>query len=217
LLFILRRQSNKVKPVGEILGLNDTALLGLKTPEGRALWKNCWLYYGGLQFVGVPLLFLPLGLNAALFVLINSLLAEVLTNIHSFVMIVPNHAGEDLYRFKGAANGKAEFYLRQIIASTNYKCGTDLNDFFHGWLNYQIEHHLWPNLTLRQYQILQPQVKALCEKYGIPYAQESIVLRLKKMANIYAGTQQMKFTPTASELFSSARMNSGPELNPLVF
>ena len=32
--------------------------------------------------------------------LVNMLAAEVLTNIHSFVIVVPNHAGEDVYRFK---------------------------------------------------------------------------------------------------------------------
>lgn len=222
----LYRYKNKIKPTGEVFLPQDSYLMSPKTPEGRAVWKQCWLYYGALQFVLVPALFLPFGVKAAIFVLLNSLLAEILTNIHSFIMIVPNHAGEDLYRFNQPASGKGEFYLRQIIASTNYRCGGDLNDFLHGWLNYQIEHHLWPTLTLRQCQILQPQIKALCKEYRIPYAQESIFKRLKRMAQIYSGATQMKVTQNASELFfgpgyrpvmsSQVLTNSGREFVPSV-
>ena len=96
--------------------------------------------------------------------LLNALLAEAITNFHSFLMIVPNHAGDDLYRFDGPVrHGQGEFYLRQIVGSVNYRCGGDGNDVMHGWLNYQIEHHVWPDLTLRQYRRAQPRLKALCE------------------------------------------------------
>ena len=36
----------------------------------------------------------------AMTALVNLFAAEVLTNIHSFIIVVPNHAGEDVYRFK---------------------------------------------------------------------------------------------------------------------
>ena len=46
------------------------------------------------------------------------LLADVLTNVHSFVVIVTNHAGDDLYRFDTPCKPKsAAFYLRQVISS----------------------------------------------------------------------------------------------------
>ena len=71
-----------------------------------------------------PALFLPLGGWAWLSVLVNSLLAEAVTNAHAFLMIVPNHAGDDLYRFDGPVKGgKGEFYVRQIVGSANYRCG----------------------------------------------------------------------------------------------
>ena len=38
------------------------------------------------------------------------------------------------------------FYVRQIVSSANYAMGSDSVDFVHGWLNYQIEHHVWPDL-----------------------------------------------------------------------
>merc|ERR1711966_629282 len=83
----------------------------------------------------------------------NLFLAELLTNAHGFLAVVTNHAGEDMYRFRdGCRPYSGSFYLRQILSSTNFRTGSDLNDFLHGYLNYQIEHHLWPNLSMLSYQ-----------------------------------------------------------------
>jgi fatty acid desaturase len=107
-------------------------------------------------------------------VLVNSLMAEWLTNLHSFLVITTNHAGEDMYAFdEPVTEGKGEFYFRQVVGSTNFRTGSDFNDFLHGFLNYQIEHHVFPDMSMLQYQRMQPAVKALCERYGVPYVQES--------------------------------------------
>jgi fatty acid desaturase len=74
--------------------------------------------------------------------LTNLLLAEVLTNIHSFIIVAPNHCGNDMYRFRnGCRPFSGSFYLRQVVASVDFDMGNDITDFMHGWLNYQIEHH----------------------------------------------------------------------------
>ena len=52
------------------------------------------------------------------------------------------------------------------------------------WLNYQIEHHVFPDLPMRQYRIVQPKLKAICEKYEDPYAQGGVVSRVKKMIDV---------------------------------
>ena len=50
----------------------------------------------------------------------------------------------------------------------------DLNDFMHGWLNYQIEHHAFPQLSMLSYQKSAPQMRALCAKHNVPYVQHSV-------------------------------------------
>lgn len=62
----------------------------------------------------------------------------------------------------------------------------------HGYLNYQIEHHLWPDMTMLQYKRAQPLVKAVAEKYGLPYVQESVWRRLGKTIKIMTGESKMK-------------------------
>lgn len=160
-------------------------------PAGKDLWLSCMLPYSIVQFVVIPLLFLPIGVIAATNVFINVLIAEVFTNLHSFLVIGPNHTGDDVMMFENKAKGKGEFYLRQIVGSVNYRTGTDTVDFLHGWLNYQIEHHLWPEMTVSQYQQAQPLVKALCEKHNIPYIQESVFKRLVKTIDVMVGKTSM--------------------------
>jgi fatty acid desaturase len=163
-----------------------------RTPAGRALWLRSYLPYAAVWFGVVPLLFLPLGLWAAFSVLVNSLLADALTNLHAFVMIVPNHAGGDLYRFEAPPRDRGDFFLRQILGSTNYRTGGDLNDFLHGFLNYQIEHHLWPDLSMLAYQRAQPRVKQLCARHGLPYVQESVFRRVARTVRVMVGQEKMR-------------------------
>lgn len=55
--------------------------------------------------------------------------------------------------------------------------------------NYQIEHHLWLDLSLRQYQRIQPRVRALCLAHGIPYKQVSVFRRLAASVDVIVGRQ----------------------------
>ena len=167
---------------------------------GRELWLRCLLPFGLARFVLLPLLFWPLGKAAVLAVFINLLLAEILTNLHTFLVITTNHAGDDLYRFAEPMRDRDEFYVRQVISATNFKTGGNANDLLHGWLNYQIEHHLWPDMTMLQYQKDQPQVKALCEKYHVPYVQQSVWLRLAQLWRIVVGKRSMRFADTTPAL-----------------
>jgi len=120
------------------------------------------------------------------------MLPEVLTNVHSFAIIAPNHAGRDIYRFTTPVKVKSdEFYLRAVIGSTNYATGGDANDFMHGWLNYQIEHHMFPDLSMLSYQRMAPRIKAICDKYGVPYVQENVFKRVWKTLRISTGQDSM--------------------------
>ncbi len=161
------------------------------TAEGRRFLKECALPYGLGRFVVIPALFTPLGPWAVASVWMNSVGAELLNNLHSFAIIAPNHAGDDMWRFDGPGMGRGEFYLRQVLGSVNYATGSDVGDFLQGFLNYQIEHHLWPDLPARAYQKLQPKVQAVCEKHGVPYVQEGIARRVKRLVDVMVGKTSM--------------------------
>jgi fatty acid desaturase len=163
-----------------------------RTSEGREMWWRSVLPYGLGRFVAIPVLFAPLGPLAVASVWANSVGAELLTNLHTFAIIAPNHAGDDLHRFAGSPRDRREWFLRQVLGTVNFGTGGDVRDFLHGFLNYQIEHHLFPDLPPLQYQRLQPRVRALCEKFGVPYRQDSIVARVKKLVAVAIGDTSMR-------------------------
>lgn len=117
-------------------------------------------------------------------VFLNIFLADTLTNIITFIIIVPNHAGDDVYSFKTSSPNHKEFILRAIIGSVNFDYGTEICDFLHGYLNYQIEHHMFPDLSPLEYRIMAPKVKEVCKKYEIPYIQENVFKRVYKLYEI---------------------------------
>jgi len=130
------------------------------------------------------------------YAVINLLLADLMTNVHAFITIVPNHAGEDLYYFDSHCGPLSdEFFLRQVIGSVDFSAGTDIIDFAHGFLNYQIEHHLWPDLSMLSYQRAHPLVKDICKKYNVPFVQHNVFYRLHKTVEIFVGTNSMKLFP----------------------
>jgi hypothetical protein len=45
---------------------------------------------------------------------------------------------------------------------------------------------------MRQYTRIQPQVKALCERHGIPYRQESVFRRFGRMLDVAVGRTSMR-------------------------
>lgn len=130
----------------------------------------------------------------------NLFLADALTNLHGFVAVVTNHAGDDMYRFReGCRPFSGSFYVRQVLASVDFSYGTDFIDFLHGWLNYQIEHHMWPNLSMLSYQKAGPIVREICDRHGIPYVKENVFWRVKKTVDIMTGTASMKWFPESYE------------------
>jgi fatty acid desaturase len=71
-------------------------------------------------------------------------------------------------------------YVRQVVGSENYDYGDDVvTDFAHGYLNYQIEQHVWPDMSMLQYQKAAPKLKAFCDQYGVPYIKDNVFKRLR--------------------------------------
>jgi fatty acid desaturase len=162
------------------------------TPRACHFWLRSALPYAVYRFGLIPALFLPFGNWAWAAVLINSLLAELIANVHAFVIIVPNHAGDDLYRFDGRVGSRGEFYLRQVLGSVNYPGGNDRADFLQGYLNYQIEHHVWPDLPMLKYRQAAPKLKAICARHGVPYIEQSVFRRFGKLWQIMTGARSMR-------------------------
>ena len=173
-----------------------------------------------LRFFALPAPLLLAGAPLYWAAVANLALADALSNIHSFIIIATNHCGKDMYKFENSVKPRSgSFYMRAITSSANFRTSNgvrpdgvarkvhghraDLNDFFHGWLNYQIEHHCWPQLSMLSYQNAAPQLKAICARHGVPYTQESVWVRLVKTMRIMVGAASMR--PFPAEALSRQR------------
>jgi len=175
---------------------------------------KCMGPYLLLRFFLLPAPLLLLGRNFFWAAVTNLALADALSNIHSFIIIATNHCGDDMYKFVNSCTPRSgTFYMRAITSSANFRTSNgvdkngkarsvhgftaDVNDFFHGWLNYQIEHHCWPQLSMLSYQKAAPQLREICDRHGVPYLQQNVFRRLKKTADIMVGATSMR--PFAEE------------------
>jgi fatty acid desaturase len=82
----------------------------------------------------------------------------------------PNHKGMPTL----TAADELDFLRRQVLTSRNV-AGSRLVDFVLGGLNYQIEHHLFPNMPRPNLRRAQPLIRAFCLQHGLPYTQASLV------------------------------------------
>jgi linoleoyl-CoA desaturase len=130
------------------------------------------------DYVVHPLIALPFG--AALPTLAANVIANVSRNIWSHSIIMCGHFPEGVSVFvKTSIEGetKAEWYLRQMLGSANISGGKFLH-LMSGNLSHQIEHHIYPDLPSSRYAEVAPQVRAVFEKYDLPYVTGSFPKQL---------------------------------------
>jgi NADPH-dependent stearoyl-CoA 9-desaturase len=103
--------------------------------------------------------------------LLADALANVVRNVWSFIIIFCGHFPSGVLEFTEEEcenESKGHWYFRQILGSGNIR-GSRLFHIMSGNLSYQIEHHLFPDIPARRYQQIAPQVRDICQRYGIPY------------------------------------------------
>ena len=117
-----------------------------------------------------PLLALLLGANA-LAVLVGNVLANLLRNLWTFLVIFCGHFTERAAVFSQESvqgESRGHWYLRQLRGSSNLEGGR-LFHILTGNLSHQIEHHLFPDLPARRYAELAPRVREIAARYGQVY------------------------------------------------
>ena len=81
----------------------------------------------------------------------------------------PNHKGMPTL----TEADELDFLRRQVLTSRNV-AGSRPVDVVLGGLNYQIEHHLFPNMPRPNLRRAQPLVRAFCSQHGLAYTEASL-------------------------------------------
>ncbi|MFC3891260.1 fatty acid desaturase family protein [Lentzea rhizosphaerae] len=119
------------------------------------------------DYVAFPLLSGPSFLPT----LLANLTANTIRNVWTHTIIFCGHFPDGTVVFTEDqldGESRGEWYLRQLAGSANIDGGA-LFHLMTGNLSHQIEHHLFPDLPSNRYAEIAPRVRALCERFGLPY------------------------------------------------
>ncbi len=97
--------------------------------------------------------------------------ANVVRNVWAYSIIFCGHFPDQTYTFgpeEVEDESRGGWYVRQLTGAANIE-GSPLFHVASGNLGYQVEHHLFPDLPSSRYAEIAPQVKDVCERYGLPY------------------------------------------------
>jgi len=87
------------------------------------------------------------------------------------VQLTISHLATDA--FTAEEDEKLQFFAFQMRTTRNIDCSW-WDDWFHGGLQYQIEHHLFPQMPRHYLAKTKPLVEELCKKHDLPYRSTSL-------------------------------------------
>ena len=70
---------------------------------------------------------------------------------------------------KEGGNMEHNWFAHQLHTTSNFASNSRLFSWYVGGLNFQVEHHLFPNICHVHYKKLSPIVKKTAEEFGLPY------------------------------------------------
>ncbi len=131
----------------------------------QIIFNKAWYL---LLTIGLPLIILPLPVWQ---ILIGFFLMHFICGIILGLIFQPAHVIEETDFFKPDAEGNVEnnWAIHQLKTTANFANKSKFFSWFIGGLNYQIEHHLFPNICHIHYKAISKIVKQTALEYELPY------------------------------------------------
>ncbi|MEV0428384.1 acyl-CoA desaturase [Micromonospora sp. NPDC050495] len=116
--------------------------------------------------------------KALLFVAVH----QGLWGLYMGCAFAPNHKGMPM----PSAEDDLDYLRKQVLTSRNVRGGRFV-DVALGALNYQIEHHLFPNMPRANLRRARPIVQEFCAEQGLPYAETGLLESYRQgLAHLHA-------------------------------
>lgn len=167
--FVTRRQGWLFFPMLTLEGIN-LHVTSLRTLFARGHVKGRWIELGLMAarfaiYFGAIFTFLPLGMA---FAFIGVQLAVF--GIYMGASFAPNHKGMPII----PKDAKLDFFSKQVLTSRNISGGWWASALF-GGLNYQVEHHLFPNMPRPHLAKTREIVREYCRTLDVPYTETTVL------------------------------------------
>jgi fatty acid desaturase len=128
-------------------------------------WEGALLLAHFAIYFAVVFTVLPLGM-ALVFLVVH----QGLFGVYLGSTFAPNHKGMPIL----TKDDKLDYLRKQVLTSRNVKGGVFV-DVALGQLNYQIEHHLFPNMPSPNLRKAQPIVRQYCADLGVSYLETGLI------------------------------------------
>lgn len=146
-------------------GLLKTQGLTFRTAMAAVLFNKSW--YLAITLV-LPIIILPFAWWQTLLCFLGM---HFICGLILALVFQPAHVIEETQFFKTADDGSVEnsWAIHQLLTTANFANGNRPLSWFVGGLNYQIEHHLFPNICHVHYRDISKIIKATALEYNLPY------------------------------------------------
>ena len=150
----------------EGLSLHWAAVDAIRRREVRTRWlESTLLAAHTVAYLGAVFLVLPPG-KALAFMAVH----QGLWGVWMGCAFAPNHKGMPTV----TDADQLDFLRKQVLTSRDVR-GGPLTDLALGGLNYQVVHHLFPNMPRPHLRLAQPIVARYCAEHAIPYRQSGLL------------------------------------------
>jgi len=139
-------------------------------------------------WIGAAILFWPLASVVGFY-----LLRAILLGYAMYAILAPGHFPAEARRTSKEARLAADFFEAQTAGTVSFRTGM-LGRFLCSGLEYQIEHHLFPNISHVYYPQVSLEVQAFCAQQGLPYRSYSWGMALWKSWAVLRVPQQVLAT-----------------------
>lgn len=132
------------------------------------------VYIATFFIVPVFILNLPAGAYISGFLLMHFIAGIILTIVFQLAHSV-EHTTHPLPDKTGTVENC--WAIHQLNTTSNFSRKNKIISWYVGGLNFQVEHHLFPNICHVHYPAIAPIVKQTAEEFGIPYLENKTLLK----------------------------------------
>ena len=136
-----------------------------------------------VMWIGVPLLFWPLPAVAGFYILRGIALGYAM-----YAVLAPGHFPAEAQRRTDEARRDSDFFTIQTEGTVSFRTGC-IGRFLCSGLEYQVEHHLFPNISHVHYPEISVVVQEFCAEQGLSYRSYSWAMALWKSWEVLRSPQ----------------------------
>jgi len=97
-----------------------------------------------------------------------NLIVDIINSLWMTMTLQSSHFTEPL-QAENCLDNKGKWYESQILSTINFSGRYRWQSILWGHIDYQIEHHLFPDIPSRHYPAIAEEVKVICQEFQIDY------------------------------------------------